>query len=165
MNYHNITKCDMLNGPGIRVVLWVAGCPHHCSQCQNPETWNPAGGIPFDETAKEEIFSALASPYVEGITFSGGDPLMECNRSTVYDLLSEIKRNFPDKNVVIYTGYTYEAVSCLEIMEYADYVIDGRFDSSLRDTSGALHYRGSSNQRIIDVKQSRLTNRICTAEL
>lgn len=80
MRYHNITKDDMLNGDGLRVVLWLAGCTHHCKNCQNPITWDPNGGIPFDEDAKQEIFEELEKDYVDGITFSGGDPLLEQNR-------------------------------------------------------------------------------------
>lgn len=76
MRYHDITKDDMLNGDGLRVVLWVAGCSHHCKGCQNPITWDPEGGVLFDESAKQEIFEQLDKPYIEGITFSGGDPLM-----------------------------------------------------------------------------------------
>lgn len=80
MRYHNITKDDMLNGDGLRVVLWVAGCGHHCKGCQNPITWDPNGGIPFDDAAKAEIFEQLDKDYISGITFSGGDPLHEANR-------------------------------------------------------------------------------------
>ena len=79
MRYHNITKDDMLNGDGLRVVLWVAGCGHHCKGCQNPITWDPNGGIPFDDAAKAEIFEQLDKDYISGITFSGGDPLYEAN--------------------------------------------------------------------------------------
>ena len=81
MRYHNITKDDMLNGDGLRVVLWVAGCGHHCKGCQNPITWDPNGGIPFDDAAKAEIFEQLDKDYISGITFSGGDPLHEANRA------------------------------------------------------------------------------------
>ena len=82
MRYHNITKEDMLNGEGLRVVLWVAGCNHHCKNCQNPETWDENGGIPFDEEAENELFEALDKSYISGITFSGGDPLFPNNRSS-----------------------------------------------------------------------------------
>ena len=91
MRYHNITKDDMLNGDGLRVVLWVAGCGHHCKGCQNPITWDPNGGIPFDDAAKAEIFEQLDKDYISGITFSGGDPLYEANRADVTALAKEIK--------------------------------------------------------------------------
>ena len=94
MRYHNITKDDMLNGDGLRVVLWVAGCEHHCPNCQNPVTWDINGGLEFDDAAKKEIFDELEKNYVSGITFSGGDPLHTQNRKDVGALIEEIKENF-----------------------------------------------------------------------
>ena len=94
MRYHNITKDDMLNGDGLRVVLWVAGCEHHCPNCQNPVTWDINGGLEFDEAAKKEIFDELEKNYVSGITFSGGDPLHTQNRKDVGALIEEIKEKF-----------------------------------------------------------------------
>ena len=94
MRYHNITKDDMLNGDGLRVVLWVAGCTHHCKECQNPITWDINGGLEFDEAAKKEIFDELDKSYVSGITFSGGDPLHPQNRQPVYELAKEIKEKY-----------------------------------------------------------------------
>lgn len=97
MRYHNITKDDMLNGDGLRVVLWVAGCNHCCKECQNPITWDPDGGLLFDESAKQEIFEQLEKPYISGITFSGGDPMHPVNRADVRELMSEIRENIPRK--------------------------------------------------------------------
>ena len=99
MRYHNITKDDMLNGDGLRVVLWVAGCEHHCPNCQNPVTWDINGGLEFDEAAKKEIFDELEKNYVSGITFSGGDPLHTQNRKDVGALIEEIKEKFPNKTI------------------------------------------------------------------
>ena len=96
MRYHNITKDDMLNGDGLRVVLWVAGCSHCCKECQNPVTWDPAGGLLFDDAAKQEIFDQLDKSYISGITFSGGDPLHAANRLDVRNLMAEIKEKYPD---------------------------------------------------------------------
>lgn len=96
MRYHNITKDDMLNGDGLRVVLWVAGCEHHCPNCQNPVTWDINGGLEFDEAAKKEIFDELEKNYVSGITFSGGDPLHTQNRKDVGAFIEEIKEKFPE---------------------------------------------------------------------
>ena len=110
MRYHNITKDDMLNGDGLRVVLWVAGCGHHCKGCQNPITWDPNGGIPFDDAAKAEIFEQLDKDYISGITFSGGDPLYEANRADVTALAKEIKERYPKKDIWVYTGYEWESV-------------------------------------------------------
>ena len=95
MRYHNITKDDMLNGDGLRVVLWVAGCTHCCKECQNPVTWDPDGGLLFDEAAKQEIFEQLDKDYISGITFSGGDPLHPANSLDVKNFMCEIKEKYP----------------------------------------------------------------------
>lgn len=158
MRYHNITKDDMLNGDGLRVVLWVAGCSHHCKGCQNPITWDPNGGIPFDDAAKAEIFEQLDKDYISGITFSGGDPLYAANREDVTALAKEIKERYPDKDIWIYTGYEWESVCDLEIMAYADVVVDGRFILSQRDVT--LEWKGSPNQRVIDVKKTKERGKI-----
>ena len=93
MNYHNITKDDMLNGDGLRVVLWVAGCTHHCHECHNPITWDITGGVAFDDAAEKELFDALKPDYISGITFSGGDPLHPMNREEVARLIKKFKKN------------------------------------------------------------------------
>lgn len=147
MNYHNITHDDMLNGDGLRVVLWVAGCTHHCKNCQNPETWDINGGIPFDNEAKEEIFDELKKPYISGITFSGGDPLHPKHRKQVLELAREIKEKFPTKTVWCYTGFLYEEVKDIENLKYVDVLVDGEFKEELKDVN--LPWVGSSNQRII----------------
>ncbi len=152
MNYHNITKEDMLNGEGLRVVLWVAGCNHHCKNCQNPETWDENGGIPFDEAAEKELFDAINKPYISGITFSGGDPLFPGNRSEVFRLIKKHKELFPNKNIWLYTGYTWEQIKNLEGIEDIDVIAEGEFIEELKDEN--IHWVGSSNQRVIDVKAS-----------
>ena len=154
MNYHNITKDDMLNGDGLRVVLWVSGCAHGCKGCHNPITWDPKSGLPFDEAAKQEIFTELEKDYISGLTLSGGDPLFPGNRSTIEQLVKEVKENFPNKTIWLYTGYDWEAISNLPLIQYIDIVIDGKFIESLKDAK--LHWRGSSNQRVIDVKNKRI---------
>ncbi len=152
MRYHNITKDDMLNGEGLRVVLWVSGCNHCCKNCQNPITWDPEGGLIFDTAAKEELFAALDHDYISGLTFSGGDPLFPANREAVTALAKEVKERFPEKNIWLYTGYLWEEVSALEVMPYLDVLVDGKFEEDLKDPK--LHWRGSYNQRIVDVKKS-----------
>ena len=152
MNYHNITVDDMLNGDGLRVVLWVAGCDHRCHGCQNPQTWDEHGGIPFDEKAKTELFEELSRDYITGITFSGGDPLMPCNRETVGNLIREIRETMPEKTIWLYTGSRFEEICHLPFIRDIDVIIDGQYVESLRDVQ--LHWRGSTNQRVIDVKKS-----------
>lgn len=153
MRYHNITKDDMLNGDGLRAVLWVAGCSHGCKGCQNPVTWDPEGGIPFDDSAREEIFHELEKPYVDGITFSGGDPLHEKNVEEITCLAREIRERFPRKTLWLYTGYLWEEISDWEIVRYLDVLVDGRFQLAARDVT--LKWKGSANQRVIDVKKTR----------
>lgn len=152
MRYHNITKDDMLNGDGLRVVLWVAGCSHGCKGCHNPVTWDVKGGIPFNEEAKAEVFAELEKPYISGITFSGGDPLHEANRADTGALIREIKKTFPEKTIWVYTGYEWEDIKDLPYIQDADVVVDGRFLEELKDP--ALHWKGSENQRVIDVKRT-----------
>lgn len=158
MNYHNITKDDMLNGDGLRVVLWVAGCTHHCEGCQNPITWDLAGGLPFDEAAEEELFEALKLPHCSGITFSGGDPLHPFNRSEVFRLMKKCKEVCPDKTVWVYTGFLWEDVKDEEAMKYADVLADGRFVKALNDNN--IPWVGSSNQRVINVPETLKTGKV-----
>lgn len=158
MNYHNITKDDMLNGDGLRVVLWTAGCTHKCKNCQNPITWDIKGGIPFDDAAREEIFAELEKSYISGLTLSGGDPLHPANCYTVTDLASKAKERYPDKTIWLYTGFDWDEINTLPILEFVDVVVDGNYMDELRDTK--LHWRGSSNQRVIDVKKSLETDSI-----
>lgn len=150
MRYHNITKDDMLNGDGLRVVLWVAGCNHCCKECQNPITWDPNGGLLFDEAAKQEIFEQLNKSYISGITFSGGDPLHPANRADVRALAAEIKEKYPDKTIWLYTGDSWENILHYPIMKYLDVLVDGEFQIAKRDVK--LLWKGSSNQRVINVQ-------------
>lgn len=152
MRYHNITKDDMLNGDGLRVVLWVAGCSHCCRECHNPITWDPDGGLLFDEAAKEELFALLAPKYISGITFSGGDPLHPANRLGVRSLMAEIRERFPNKTIWLYTGDIWENIMHYSLMQYVDVLVDGEFQVDKKDTK--LLWKGSSNQRVIDVQAS-----------
>ncbi len=152
MRYHNITKDDMLNGDGLRVVLWVAGCNHCCKECHNPLTWDPDGGLPFDEAAKQEIFAQLDKMYISGITFSGGDPLHPANRLEVRGLMAEIREKYPNKTIWLYTGASWENIMDYPLMQYVDVLVDGEFQVEKKDTK--LLWKGSANQRVIDVQAS-----------
>lgn len=152
MNYHNITKEDMLNGEGIRSVLWVSGCMHHCPGCQNPQTWSEHSGILFDEEAKKELIESLKPDYISGLTLSGGDPLFPNNREEILQLVKLVKELYPNKTIWLYTGFLYEDVKDLEIMKYVDVVVDGKFEQNLLDNS--LMWRGSSNQQIIRLEHN-----------
>ncbi|MGN0334903.1 MAG: anaerobic ribonucleoside-triphosphate reductase activating protein [Lachnospiraceae bacterium] len=152
MRYHNITKDDMLNGDGLRTVLWLAGCGHCCPECQNPITWDPDGGLLFDQAAKEELFGELEKNYISGVTFSGGDPLYPSSRRDLLNLIREIKEKFPTKTMWLYTGYLWEEIKNLELVSYLDVLVDGEFLIDQRDVS--LKWKGSANQRVIDVQKS-----------
>ena len=149
MRYHNITKDDMLNGDGLRVVLWVAGCSHCCEGCQNPSTWDPNGGLTFDEDAKEELFAELRKPYVSGVTFTGGDPMYGGNYPEIKSLAEEIKDKFPNRTIWMYTGDSWENLYEDPIMKNIDVLVDGEFHIEERDVK--LLWKGSANQRVIDV--------------
>lgn len=158
MRYHNITNDDILNGDGIRVVLWVSGCEHKCFNCQNPITWNENDGLIFDKIAKNELYENLEKDYIKGITFSGGDPLHKSNIFEITNISKEIKQKFIKKDIWLYTGYTWEEIYNLEIIKYLDVIVDGKYVDSLKDEN--LHWRGSSNQRVIDVKKTVKSNKI-----
>lgn len=158
MNYHNITKEDMLNGDGIRVVLWVSGCEHHCKNCQNQITWDKEGGLPFDSKAEEELFEALNKPFIEGITFSGGDPLMPYNRDETIRLIKKTKELYPNKTIWLYTGYTFEEIKDVKGLEAVDVIAEGPFIEELKDNN--IPWVGSKNQRVIDVKETLKTGEI-----
>lgn len=176
MNYHNITHDDMNNGDGLRIVLWVSGCSLHCKGCQNSQTWSPTSGIFFDNEAKEEIFEELSKPYIAGLTLSGGHPLEDYNVEEIYMLIKEIKEKFPQKTIWLYTGFTWEYIFPSvtldelniyntyrqEIVKLCDVIVDGPYIDSQRDIT--LKWRGSSNQRVIDVQKSLKRNEVILYE-
>ena len=164
MNYHKIEKTSIVNGEGIRVVLWCSGCGIHCKGCHNPETWDFNSGKPFDEQEKQELLKAVDKPYIQGITLSGGHPLEYDNIPDVYEIIKCIKDKFPEKDIWLYTGYTlnirdFNTLIHHEpewdigaVLELCDVVVDGPYVEELRDIT--LRFRGSSNQRLIDVKKT-----------
>ncbi len=209
MNYLKIDKEDVCNGEGLRVVLWLSGCSHKCKGCQNPQTWDANSGIPFDESAKEELFRELDKDYISGLTLTGGDPLFEGNLDGVLELVTEVNKRYntpqdrayvkdknnnilmsfpdkfrlssPQKSIWLYTGYKVVSVDSeyekivfdrgneniieqfsfksvinhnkrIKIASMCDVLVDGRYIEFQRDIT--LPYRGSKNQRLIDVQQS-----------
>lgn len=139
----------MLNGDGLRVVLWVSGCTHCCKECHNPITWDPNGGLDFTEDVKQELFNELKKDYISGITFSGGDPLHGNNVLEITEIAQEIRQRFPTKTIWLYTGSLWETVKEMEIAQYIDVLVDGEFERDLYDAN--LHWKGSANQRVIQV--------------
>lgn len=162
MNYATIKKFDIANGPGVRVSLFVSGCRHHCKNCFNKEAWDFNYGKPFTFATKEEILTALSPDYIEGFSLLGGEPFESENQKELALLLSEIKSKMPDKTVWCYTGFLYDnellsgKVGDLDtvktMLNNIDVLVDGKFVEELK--SPDLIFRGSSNQRIIDVKAS-----------
>lgn len=146
MNIVDITHPDVNNGLGCRITVWVSGCVHHCKGCHNPETWDFKYGREFTDDDKKKIFEVLEKPYIKGITFSGGDPL--CSYTDVLSLAREIKEKYPGKDIWVYTGFSFEYVRehMSEILDYVDYMVDGKFNIEERDVG--LAFRGSKNQRI-----------------
>lgn len=156
MNYIKINRCDVANGVGVRVVLWVAGCHHHCKGCHNAGTWDFGAGNEYTEDTHNELIDSLNNPWIRGITFSGGDPLSPEHISCIDNICRSIRNKYGEsKDIWFYTGYKYGELSDAQsriVEEYADVLVDGEYVEELRDIS--LKFRGSSNQRIIDVKET-----------
>lgn len=168
MNYHDITTDNMLNGDGLRVVLWVSGCTVNCKNCQNPQTWNFNSGIPFTEESMNEIIDNLNKPYITGLTLTGGHPLESANLSTIKTIVKTVKSRFPNKTIWLYTGFIWEEIKeyyvlFWDIISNVDVLVDGRYVDELRDIT--LPFRGSSNQRIIDVQQSLKQDKVVLYQL
>lgn len=162
MNYADIKYCDVANGKGVRVSLFVSGCTHHCKGCFNEETWNFYYGKPFTEETMNQVLVDLDKPYIAGLSLLGGEPFEHVNQQGLLPLLREVKKRFPDKNIWCYTGYDFEKdilgtmaekwPETKEILSYLDILVDGEFVEELKSPS--LQFKGSSNQRIIDVQAS-----------
>ena len=173
MNYLGIDKVSINNGPGVRVVLWVSGCTVCCEGCQNPESWNFNAGKLFDEDAQKELYNALKKPYIKGITFSGGDPLNDYNIMDMWRLIGIIKRMHKDKNIWLYTGQVWEDIMSdnkndivdkikKDILVKCDVVVDGPYIEEQRDIT--LKFRGSKNQRLINVQETLKQGEIITIQ-
>ena len=152
MNYGKIKPVDVANGEGVRVSVFVSGCPHHCKGCFNPELWNYRAGDLFTWDTIDEIIDLCSKDYITGLSLLGGEPLDPKNLDWLTKLCLVFKRKFPHKDIWCYTGYEWENVKQLYIMKYIDILVDGQFVEDLKDPR--LRFRGSSNQRIIDVKKS-----------
>lgn len=162
MNYADIKRIDVANGPGIRVSLFVSGCTHHCKGCFNPETWDFNFGGLFTEKQIDEIISYLEPDHIKGLSLLGGEPFEYSNQQGLLPLMRKFKEVYPNKDVWCYTGYLFDEDIVKEMMvkwpetreliKYIDIIVDGKFIQELKDLN--LVFRGSSNQRIIDVQKS-----------
>ena len=157
MNYCGLKKIDIADGPGVRVSLFVSGCRNHCPGCFQPETWDFDYGEPFTKKTEDEISEALRPEWIQGFSILGGDPMEPENAAALVPFLSRLRKGQPEKDVWLYTGYTYEDIADAEILDFVDVLVDGRFVEAKKDPS--LAFRGSANQRIIDVCKSRREGR------
>ena len=172
MYYGEIKKCDIANGEGVRVSLFVSGCTHHCPGCFNEETWDFRYGEEYTEKTQREILAALAPGYINGLSLLGGEPFEPRNQEVLVELLREVKEKYPEKNIWCYTGYLFDKqllndsrARCEytdEMLSMIDVLVDGRFVEALKDIR--LVFRGSSNQRVIDVKKSMKAGKIVSWE-
>ncbi len=170
MKYAKIKKCDVANGPGVRVSLFVSGCNHHCKNCFNKEAWDFNYGNDFTQKEEDEIIEDLKPEYITGLSLLGGEPFEKTNQEGLVPLIKKVKETYPDKKIWCYTGFTFDKQilgqmigeehnqTTEEMLENIDYIVDGRFVEELKNPR--LQFRGSSNQRIIDVKKSLAQNEI-----
>lgn len=163
-NYAKINKFDIANGPGVRVSIFFSGCEHYCKGCFNSEAWDFNYGKEFEYNVFCEIEEAMRPSYIKGITVLGGEPMHPKNVYTLFALLHYVKMHHPNKTIWVYTGYTYEELCKIDLNVYTqvftlvDVLVDGRFDEALKDIT--LRFRGSSNQRLIDVKETLKNGKI-----
>ena len=165
MHYGKIKKCDIANGPGVRTTLFVSGCTHHCKDCFNPETWDFEYGQEYTAETKNHVLESCKPDYISGLTLLGGEPFEPENQCALVELCREFRESYPDKDIWAYTGYTYEPDLLSadgrartevtdELLSYIDVLVDGEFHIDEKNIS--LHFRGSENQRVINLKTGEL---------
>lgn len=159
MRYASIDGFDVVNGVDVGISVYTQGCPHHCTNCFNPETWDFNSGYEWTKNEEDKVILLLNNPYIKRLTILGGEPLIEHNKNALQDLLKRVKILYPDKKIWLYTGDIYENVKdkFYDVLKYVDILVDGEYIDSLRDIT--LEFRGSSNQRIIDVQKSLQQNK------
>ena len=172
MNYASLKKTDVANGPGIRVSLFVSGCTHACKGCFNAVAWDFQYGQPFTDKTMKEILDALAPEYIRGFSVLGGEPMEPQNTDTVLEIIRKVKQSYPQKDVWCYTGYEYEKDllareaagdrNMTELLELIDVLVDGEFIEAKKNLR--LAFRGSENQRLIDLKKTRLAGQVVCLE-
>lgn len=168
MNYAAIKKCDVANGPGVRVSLYVSGCTHHCKNCFNQETWDFKYGKPFDQAALQQILEYLEPEYIRGFSLLGGEPFEPVNQEVLVGVLRHIRERYPHKTIWCYSGYLFDKdmlagklgdpAITREMLSYLDILVDGEFVEAKKNLN--LRFKGSENQRIINVPESLKRNEI-----
>lgn len=172
MYYGEIKNCDIANGEGVRVTLFVSGCTNHCKNCFQPQTWDFNFGKPFTEEVENDILNMLEPSYIKGLTLLGGEPFEPQNQKAILPFIKKIKEKYPDKNIWAYSGFTYEELitegthphcdETADILSIIDVLVDGRFVEEKKNLM--LRFRGSSNQRLIDMKETLKTGKVVTFE-
>lgn len=160
MNIARIDRFNFVNGSGLRDVIWCCGCNHNCPGCHNKEAQDPNFGRPWDPYDLEVLAIDLANPHIKGLTFSGGEATFPANRDACTAIMRWAKEKFPEKDIWVWTGYTYDQVKDLPMMQYIDVLVDGPFIQAEKPEFEHLRFRGSRNQRVIDVKKTRATGSI-----
>ena len=163
MYYGNIKNCDIANGVGVRVTLFVSGCTNHCEDCFQPQTWDFEYGQPFTEETEDELIEMLRPEYINGLTLLGGEPFEPSNQERLVPFLKRVRKELPDKDIWAFSGFTYEQLMTEgthchteyteEMLGLVDILVDGRFEKDKKNI--ALRFRGSENQRIIDLNKTR----------
>lgn len=168
MHYSTIKDCDIANGIGVRITLFVSGCTNHCKNCFQPQTWDFDFGEPFTEETEEKLLEMLKPDYINGLTLLGGEPMEPQNQRALVPFLKRVREAYPNKNIWCFTGFTYEVLKidgshprCEvtdEMLSLIDVLVDGRYVDELKDLT--LQFRGSSNQRLIDMVKTRETGEV-----
>ena len=152
MKYNKIRKMDIANGPGVRVSVFLQGCSFHCKNCFNPETWDFDKGLEFDDSVIDEIIELCGKSHIQGLSILGGEPMHPKNIKGTIQLAKRFKETYPDKNIWSWSGFLFDQVIDKEVFDYIDVLVDGQFVDELRNPN--LKWRGSCNQRVIDVKKT-----------
>ena len=159
MRYNLIRKMDISNGPGVRVSIFMQGCSFHCKNCFNQETWDFEGGKEFTDDTINKVLELCNKPEVKGLSILGGEPMHPTNIEGTTKLAKAFKEKYPEKTIWTWTGFEYEDIKDKEVFNYIDVLVDGQYKDELHDPT--LKWKGSSNQRVIDIKESKKENKIC----
>lgn len=163
MKYNKIRKMDISNGPGVRVSIFMQGCSFHCKNCFNPETWDFKSGIDFNDEVIDKIIELANYDYIKGLSILGGEPMHPNNIKGTTLLAKRFKEKYPDKTIWVWSGFLFDKdLKDKEVLNYIDVLVDGRYEDELHDFT--LRWKGSSNQRVIDVKKSLKNNKVVLYE-
>ena len=163
MNYNKIRKMDISNGPGVRVSIFMQGCEFHCKNCFNPETWDFKKGKEFTDKTIERVLKLADKEYIQGLSILGGEPMHPKNIDNTLKLVKVFKEKYPEKDIWVWSGFLFDNLKDKEVLKYINVLVDGQYKDELHDFR--LKYRGSSNQRVIDVSKSLKRGKVCEINL